>query len=216
VGGVDTVTPISYPLLANDLLPVMTQAGEGDPDAIFMFAADAACERAMQTRHDLGIEAELYMVGSCASPVILEAAGPAATGVIFNIEGPLDMDTGMADGPIYLQAASRYGPDGYEAQSAGTVSFRAAMNLWSVMNEIGLDELSTETVISTLRAAVDRPSWDGHAYTCDGDQVPGLPALCAPQQTLVQVGEDGTLSLRSDGWIDVAAILNDNPPPTAE
>jgi branched-chain amino acid transport system substrate-binding protein len=210
-GGVDTVTPISYPLLANDLLPVMTQAGEGDPDAIFMFAADAACERAMQTRYDLGIDAELYMVGSCASPVILEAAGPAATGMIFNIEGPLDMDTGMADGPIYLQAASRYGPAGYEAQSAGTVSFRAVMNLWAVMNEIGLEELSPDSVISTLRAAVDRPSWDGHPYTCDGEQVPGLPALCAPQQTLVQVGPDGTLTLRSDGWIDVAAILRDTP-----
>jgi branched-chain amino acid transport system substrate-binding protein len=212
-GGVETVTAIGYPLLANDLLPVMTQAGEGDPDAIFMFAADAACARAMQTRQDLGLEADLYMVGSCASPNILEEVGDAADGMVFNIEGPLDMETGVVDGPIYLQASVRYGPDGYEAQSAGTVSFRAVMNLWSIMNEVGVDELTPETVIATLRAAVDRPSWDGHPYTCDGEQVPGLPALCAPQQMLVEVGADHTLSRRSDGWIDVAAILRDDPPP---
>ena len=43
------------------------------------------------------------------------------------------------------------------------------------------------------RAAVDSPSFWGHPYTCDGNQVPGLPSLCAPQQvlfTLPAVGED--------------------------
>jgi branched-chain amino acid transport system substrate-binding protein len=206
--GVD-VTAISYPILANDLLPVMTEAGEGDPDAIFMFAADAACVRAMETRADLGIEADLYMVGSCASPNILDEVGDAVDGLVFNIEGPLDMDTGVVDGAVYLEAATRYGPDGYLAQSAGTVSFRGVMNLWSVLADIPEDELSPEAVIDEMRSARERPSWDGHPYTCDGEQVPDLPALCAPQQVLVGVGEGGVLSLRSDGWIDVAAILDD-------
>ena len=30
------------------------------------------------------------------------------------------------------------------------------------------------------------PSFNGHAYTCDGQQVPDLPALCAPQEILVE------------------------------
>jgi branched-chain amino acid transport system substrate-binding protein len=203
------VNSISYPLLANDLLPVMTEAGEGDPDAIFMFAADAACTRAMQTRFDLGIEADLYMVGSCASPNILAEAGEATDGMVFNIEGPLDMDTGRADGAIYLEAATTYGPDGYQAQSAGTVSFRSVMNLWAVLNDIPIDDLTPEAVIDELRAARERPSWDGYPYTCDGEQVADLPALCAPQQVLVDVGEGGALTLRSDGWMDVAAILDE-------
>jgi branched-chain amino acid transport system substrate-binding protein len=204
-----TVDTISYPLLANDLLPVMTEAADGDPDAIFMFAADAACVRAMETRYDLGIEADLYMVGSCASPPILESAGDATDGMVFNIEGPLDMDTGVVDGAVYLDASIRYGPDGYQAQSAGTVSFRSVMNLWAVLNDIPEGELSPAAVIEELRAARDRPSWDGHPYTCDGEQVPDLPALCAPQQVLVDVGEGGALSRRSDGWIDVPTILDE-------
>lgn len=205
------VDVISYPLLANDLLPVMTEAGAGDPDAIFMFAADAACVRAMRTRVDLQIEADLYMVGSCADPTILQEAGTAAEGLVVNIEGPLDMDTGVADGAMYLEAARRYGPDGYEAQSAGTVSFRAVMNLWSVLDELtsgpSATELTPANVIGFMRATVDRPSFDGHPYTCDGEQIPDLPALCAPQQVLVTIGPGGTFGRRTEGWVDVPGIL---------
>lgn len=206
--GVETVTMISYPILATDLLPVITQAGEGDPDAIFMFAADAACARSMQTAQDLGIEADLYMVGSCAAPATLDEAGDAADGMVFNIEGPFDMETGVMDGPIYLEAATRYGSAEYLAQSAGTVSFRSVMNIWAALNEVGVENVTPEAIIDYMRTTRNQPSWDGYPYTCDGQQVPGLPALCAPQQVLVQV--DGTtLQLRSDGWIDVPAILAD-------
>jgi branched-chain amino acid transport system substrate-binding protein len=207
--GID-VDVISYPLLANDLLPVMTEAGAHDPDAIFMFAADAACVRAMRTRVDLAIDADLYMVGSCADPTILEEAGPAADGLVFNIEGPLDMDTGTVDGAMYFEASRRYGPEGYEAQSAGTVSFRAVMNLWSVLDELAGDDpdaIAPGDVIDFMRSTRHRPSFDGYPYTCDGEQVPDLPALCAPQQVLVSVGAGGTFERRSEGWIDVPAIL---------
>ena len=65
--------------------------------------------------------------------------------------------------------------------------------------------MSKETLLAAARAATDRPSFDGHPYTCDGKQVPDLPALCAPQQILV-VHEDGGLAQLTD-WIDVPAIL---------
>jgi branched-chain amino acid transport system substrate-binding protein len=207
-GGVATVRAVSYPLMAPDLLPTMNQLARGEPDAIFMFATDADCARVMNTRIDLGITAELYMVGACAAPPILEEAGDAADGVIFNIEGPLDMDTGVVDGELYLEASARYGPAGFEPTGAGTVTFRAVMNLWSVANEIGADDLDTAAVIDAMRAARDRPSYDGHPYTCDGRQVPGLMALCAPQQVLIAADGDG-FTMRSDGWIDVAALLAD-------
>lgn len=205
--GVD-VTEVSYPIVATDLLPVVSEAAEGDPDAILMFAADAACVRAMQTMVDLEVEADLYMVGSCAAPAILEEAGDAAEGTIFSIEGPfIDMDTGVVDGPLYMEAARRYGPDGYEAQGAGTVSFRAVMNLWVAMNEIGAENLTPEAVVAWFQEQEDQPSFDGHAYTCDGNQVPDLPALCAPQQVLIRY-EGGTMVQHSQGWIDVAEILS--------
>ena len=46
----------------------------------------------------------------------------------------------------------------------------------------------------------------GYPYTCDGQQLPDLPAVCSPQQVLIQ-NVDGDLAQLSDGWIDVAALF---------
>ena len=56
---------------------------------------------------------------------------------------------------------------------------------------------------------MDEPNFDGHPYTCDGKQMPGLPALCAPQQVLVELTGPGEFVEVSDGWIDVAELLNE-------
>jgi branched-chain amino acid transport system substrate-binding protein len=204
--GVSDVVEVPYPITATDMLPILTQAAAGDPDAILMFAADAACVRTMETAADLDLEADIYLVGSCAAPAILQEAGEAAEGIIFSIEGPIEPTDEVVDGPFYVAASERYGTDGFDPQSAGTVSFRSTMNLYAVLREIGGDDVSSATIIERLQAARDVPSYDGHPYTCDGEQIPALPALCAPQQVLARV-VDGRLTPESDGWIDVPAVL---------
>ncbi len=158
----------------------------------------------MKTAKDLGITATIYLVGSCAAPTIAEEIGEdAVAGRIFNVEGPItgtDLDT-----TIYAAALAKYGDPDLPAASAGTVSFRNIMNLWSLMKEVGGDKSRRRRCSQPARAARDHPSFGGHPYTCDGQQVPDLPALCAPQQILV-VHEDGGLEQLTD-WIDVPALL---------
>jgi branched-chain amino acid transport system substrate-binding protein len=93
------------------------------------------------------------------------------------------------------------------AGGGGTVAFRATMNVWALLNDLG-DEVTPEAAIAALRASVDRPSFWGHPYTCDGQQVPGLPALCAPQQTLMRIPDDVVDPvIIVDDWIDVPALI---------
>jgi len=66
--------------------------------------------------------------------------------------------------------------------------------------------VSPEAIIERFRDSVDVPSFNGHPYTCATPQVPGLPALCAPQQVLVEQ-RDGALHEISDGWVPVPEIL---------
>ena len=135
---------------------------------------------------------------------IVRAAGDAAQGVIFNLEA--ELGTQDPDNQLYRAIVARYGADsGYEAQSAGTVSFRSMMNLYVIMREIGADALSPEKIIETLRAAEERPSFFGHPYTCDGRQLEGLPASCAPQQTLGRL--DGETVIPVSGWIEVKGLV---------
>lgn len=207
--GVDEVSEVAFGLSTTDFLPVLRQAAQGDPDAILFGAADTSCVPVMQGARDLGITTPLFLVGACAAPSILAEAGPEASeGRIFNVEGRLAAEPGSTaevDGPLYNLAILKYADDLAPA-GAGTVSFRGLMNLYAVMTRIGADALSPEAVIEAFRSSVDAPSFNGHPYTCATPQVPGLPALCAPEQVLVEQ-RDGVLTEVSDGWVPVPEIL---------
>ena len=125
-------------------------------------------------------------------------------GTIFNVEGPVSSDDSTdADVRFYSAVVERYG-NGLNAIGAGTVTFRAFMNFYSVLRELGADGITAEAVTESLAAQVDTPSFMGHPYTCDREQFEGLPAMCSPQQILARIDEGVLDQLGS--WIDVGAI----------
>jgi len=198
--GVEQVQLIPYPVTATDLTSPLQAAAAIDPDALIMLAADTGCEGTFDGIETVGITAQLYLVGACATPSILEEAGPAKTeGTIFNVEG--ELEGGDPDRDLYFAVSDAYG-EGFDPIGAGTVSFRSFMNLYVVMAGLGGD-LTSEAVAAALDAQVDAPSFMGHPYTCDKEQLPGQPAMCSPQQILAQ-RTDGELVQITD-WIDVGA-----------
>jgi branched-chain amino acid transport system substrate-binding protein len=203
--GVDEIVEVPFPITTTDFLPVLTKANESNPDAIFLGAADTACAPAMKTAHDLGIEAKVYLVGACAAPGIAAEVGEEAVeGRIFNVEGPVgDSDR---EGALYFEVIGRYGDPALQAVSAATVSFRGAMNLYAILAELGPDGATSAEVLARLRAARNQPSFNGHPYTCDRQQIPDLPALCAPQQVLVERRDGGLAPITE--WIDVPSLVN--------
>jgi branched-chain amino acid transport system substrate-binding protein len=107
---------------------------------------------------------------------------------------------------LFVEVTARYADE--PAGGAGTVSMRAMMNLWAALVAIDGD-ITPATVLAQLRSGVGVPSFWGHPYTCDGEQVPGMPALCSPQQTLFRILDDnGNVETVTDDWIDVPAILD--------
>jgi branched-chain amino acid transport system substrate-binding protein len=188
---------VPFSLFATDMLPVLTKAGEVGADAVIVLAADAACVPLMETSVDLELDSTLYLMGSCAAESIVDAAGDAVLGVVFNSEGPVT--PGDVEGSLFDEVTARYTTE--PAGAAGTVGFRGFMNLYSMLVEIGADNISSENIMDVARDAVDRPSFWGHPYTCDGKQVPGLPALCAPQQILFTVPAVGEPVVAVSDWI---------------
>jgi branched-chain amino acid transport system substrate-binding protein len=195
---------VSFPLTATDFLPVLTRASESDPDSIIVAAAGAACAPIMQTYRDLEIDAQLYLVGACADEEILEAADGAEEGVIFNSEGP-PAGEGDVEGGIFSSVNELYA-DG-EGGGAGTVGLRSFLGLYGVLDGLGADGIDRAAVLESMRSAVDQPSFWGHSYTCDGRQVAGLPALCAPQQSLIEVGAGGAIVTLNDEWYDTVELF---------
>ncbi|MEQ1785509.1 MAG: ABC transporter substrate-binding protein [Acidimicrobiales bacterium] len=197
---------VSFPLTATDFLPLLTRASESDPDSIIVAAAGAACAPIMQTYRDLEIEAQLYLVGACADSEIIDAADGAHVGVLFNSEGPPDGE-GEVEGGIFTSVDELYANG--EAGGAGTVGLRSFLDLYGVLVGLGSDDISREAILTTMRDADEEPGFWGHPYTCDGQQVAGLPSLCAPQQTLIEVGPTGEVTIVSDEWVDTVALFAD-------
>jgi branched-chain amino acid transport system substrate-binding protein len=195
---------VPFSIVATDFLPVLTKAQEIGADALIVLAADSACLPVMETAIDLGYEGQLYLTGACAADAIIDAAGEAAVGPLFNSEGPVQ--TGDPEADVFELVTDTYAVE--PAGGAGTVGFRGFMNLYALMVELGPDAVSSESLIELARNAVDRPSFWGHPYTCDGQQVPGLPALCAPQQVLFEVPAVGEEVAGATDWIDTAALFS--------
>ena len=197
------VQMVPFPIVATDLATPMQAAWSGEPDAIFVLAADTGCGAAYNAVRTIGITATMYYVGACAAPNITEAAGPEVVdGAIFNVEGPVQPDDPDPDVALYNSVMATYAPD-LNPVGAATVSARSMMNLYVVLRSLGADGITSAAITDELRASSEASSFMGHPYTCDGEQLADLTATCAPQQILI-TSEDGELS-QIGGWIDVRA-----------
>ena len=202
--GVTDVAMVPYPITATDLTSPIQAANSSNPEAIVMLAADMGCKGAFDGFATVGVTAKVYLVGACASPAIVDAAGPDKTdGTVFNVEGPIDRSEDNVDFALYQAVAAQYG-DGFDPVGAGTVTFRSFMNLYRVMLELDEADLTSAGIAEALGGQRDAPSFMGHPSTCDRNQLAGLPALCSPQQILAEM-RGGDLVQLGD-WIDVGAI----------
>jgi branched-chain amino acid transport system substrate-binding protein len=202
---------IPYPILTTDLTSPMTAAAAADPDAVIVLGADTGCKAAFDAVAVVGIAAPVFYTGACASPAIIASVPAASTdGATFNVENPVQADTSSTDFELYVRVLDAYG-DGLNPIGASTVTFRSFMNLFAVL--VGLADsrdgradgsLDAAAVTGALRAQRDVPSFMGHPYTCDGEQLIGLPAMCSPQQILARL-VDGALE-QVGPWIDVGAV----------
>ena len=197
---------VPYPILATDISSALAAAATTKPDAIFVLAADAGCKAGFDGLATLGLHAAKYFVGACASPAIIDQLPTAETdGTYFNVEGPITQAHPDADFAFYSAVIHRYGK-GLDPIGAGTVSFRAFMDVYALLRQLADagKGITAASLTDLIRRQKDAPSFAGHPYTCDGRQFPRLRAMCSPQQVLGQM-HDRVLS-QVGGWIDVGTI----------
>jgi len=198
--GVSQVQLVPFPVISTDLGSPLQAAWSSKPDAIVVLAADTACKAAFDAVHTIGITSQMFYVGACATPNVTNAVGDKANGAYFNVEGPVDAKDPDPDTELYTSVLAAMDP-AVNPVGAGTVSARSLVNLYAVMRDLGADRLDAASITQALRSQRGTSSFMGHDYTCDGQQFPGLPATCSPQQIIVRL-DSGVIEQVSD-WIDV-------------
>jgi branched-chain amino acid transport system substrate-binding protein len=195
--GVTDVKLVTEQVNAADFSSAVVAATEDDPDVVFVLFADAECRRIFDTARQLGSEATLTGLFSCAPSAGNESD---AEGGVFS-SGTVFYDQSNEDAAAYQAAMQRYGDDDISGVSA--TAFSQVMTLRTVIEQIGVPNLSRAALLSTLDDADGIPVF--MATKLDKDRAASLAGIPThvynPDARIIAV-QDGELVDVGGGWVD--------------
>ena len=199
--GVQEVNLIPEKADAADFTSSVTKAAQGNPDAIMVLFSSQGCSRIMQAGASLGLTSKIkfYYPGSCVGPAVVKAGGAGAEGARFNTETILLGD----DDPqvkAFLSAMKTYAGADAVLSSFAQTGFGAIMNIYELLKKMPADGITSEALVTALKATKDQPNFMSHPYTCDGKQVPGLPAVCDAYSKIIEYKGSKTSYIYND-WL---------------
>ncbi|HTN79655.1 MAG TPA: ABC transporter substrate-binding protein [Acidimicrobiales bacterium] len=190
---------VSLPLNATDVTSQMAAAAEGDPDVIMAVTSAQLCVPAAQAHESVAPKPKLFLPGICSSPETLAAAGSSMEGALIGVGQLNPYDTSDPEVATYRRVLDTYGDHVPLSQFAGN-AFTAVMNLKAVVDDLGPENVTAESITSAFRAASNAASFMTDTSTCDMT-VPISPITCVRGRRVLEV-KDGALSDLSDKWYD--------------
>ncbi|MCZ7526711.1 MAG: ABC transporter substrate-binding protein [Acidimicrobiia bacterium] len=200
--GVTDVSLIPEKADATDFTASVTAAVEGDPDAVMVLFAAAGCSNIMKAKEAIGASDDIMFVypGSCSDDTVIDAGGAGADGAFFNMELLLFTEEDDPEVATYLEKLEQYGTGDVRVSMYSQATFSAIMNIKTIFEEVGVDNLSTDTIREFLLGAKDQPNFMAHPYSCDGTPAPGFAAVCNAHVRMVQY-QDGDFTDLLGEWI---------------
>jgi branched-chain amino acid transport system substrate-binding protein len=195
--GVTDVKLVAANADAADFAPSVKAATASKPDAVVVLFPAQTCARIMSAARALKVQAKMFYPSACASQAVVDAAGPAAENAYF-ASGYLPFDDPSPDVATWKAEAKVTKPS-----ALAQAGFSVVMDLYELMKG-GAD--SPAAVTAALKAAVDRPGFMAHSYTCDRRQVVLLSAVCNPYVRLLQY-KGGRFVDLAGTWVSGADLV---------
>lgn len=202
--GVTDVNVVTEAATAPDMTPAVTRMNSGDPDAVIILFGGPSCTKAMQAVAQVNIPREKVIYGQeCTNKDAIEAGGGGGEGAIFQTAF-LSPDADTPNAKIFRDSMEKYS-DAAPGVSTAT-GFDSIMNLYEILKTLDPNNITRETLIAALKATNNQPAFLSHGYTCNGQQFPGLPALC-DTNVRFQKYTAGEFVETTDQWVNGAALL---------
>lgn len=202
--GVNQIIDVFESPTAADWTPSLTKANETNPDAILVLSSGATCAKIMQSAIALSIDPKkMVYPQNCLGTDTLDAGGAGAEGISANSPflAPQSDDVEVKifrDAMEKHASGSNIGPD-------TQMGFSQIMDLYAIMKKIP-GEITPNAIMTALQATSDEPNFMAHPYTCNGSQVPGLPAICNANERILKV-ESGQLVDVTNSWVEGVSKL---------
>jgi branched-chain amino acid transport system substrate-binding protein len=190
---------------AADFTPALNAAAANDPDVILAVFGSQGCARIMQAKQALGLRARMFYPSSCAGESVLQAAGSGAEGAYLASGFVPYSEESDPEVALYLDRLARYG-DGGRPSVLSQAGFSLVVTVHRLLS--GLDEasLTSPAVGAALARARNQPGFMSHSFTCDGNQVLFLRAMCNPWARILQF-RSGRLHDVGGDWVSGAGLL---------
>jgi branched-chain amino acid transport system substrate-binding protein len=142
-----------------DFTPVVAAAIANNPDVLIGFFQEPDCTKVVQTAKQLGFQGDI-IAGACGQFVRDagdDAEGVYALGDLYSVDDP---DAAPAEAQeqldVYMTALEKYAP----TRTPGVftqITFASMMNVYSILQEIGADDVTAERVVEALQATKEHP-----------------------------------------------------------
>jgi branched-chain amino acid transport system substrate-binding protein len=178
-------TLVPAPPTQADLSSVVASAMSNNPDVI-VIESPSQCVPLLTALKSAGNTAPVVSIDPCASKPVIEASGGGADGLYFYSPFQLP-STGTDDAKLAAAILEKYAPPDINANSPAYAGMNTVMNVQAAFKDADPAELTTDKILSTLRAGSDHPNFLAEPYTCDGKAVPALPAICNAKYYAYQI-----------------------------
>lgn len=180
------------------------------PDLIYTFFQDVDCTKMITSARQLGYDGDVFM-GSCSG---FAAAAPGESDGVYTLNDlyladDLSMapDNVVEEVAIYTDTMAELAPDRPLTLFTG-MTFAGVMNVHQLLNRIGADEITSESILTELDNSVDVHGFMGGPYTCGGVVAPEWPTVCGGN-VLVFQAEGGAFKQVTEDFIFGPDIMTD-------
>jgi branched-chain amino acid transport system substrate-binding protein len=173
-GGQATLVPA--PPTQADLSSVVASALSGNPDVIAL-ESPSQCVALLSALKSSGNTVPVVSIDPCASPPVIKASNGGAEGMYFFSPFQLP-STGTDDAKLAAAILEKYAPADMNVDSPAYSGMNTVINFQEAFKDADPADLTTDKILSTLRAGSDHPNFLAEPYTCDGQAIPALPAIC--------------------------------------
>jgi branched-chain amino acid transport system substrate-binding protein len=191
---------VSLPLDATDAAPQVAAAAEGSPDMIMGVTSAQLCVPVAQAHQSVASGTKLFLPGSCGNPQLIKAAGSAIDGAYIGSGSLNPYDVSQPEVATYRRVLKKYGKGKIQPSAFAGNAFTAIMNLKALIDSLGAQAVTAESITAALRASNDTSSFMTDNYTCD-QHLSFSPITCVVGRRVFRVGK-GKLVTISDKWYD--------------
>lgn len=183
---------VRVPAGTADMTAQLEPVATGDPGVIHVIGNDSFCISAFQALDAFSFEGPLTSITQCISDATRQAIpGEFLEGISISSAAPVGVEDESTE--LYRTVLETYGGEEVDTTRIAGVGTFIVLSALDVALD-GLEgEATPESVIETIRAMPesDLPGGGGLRFRCNGNAMPGLPAVCASAGLLTALDSEG-------------------------